>query len=160
MFLGFFFFAVRGPLTVVASPVAEHRLRTRRLGGHGSRTQPLYAMWDLPGPGHEPVPPESAGGLSTTVRTVPGCSWQIVGAEQSFRAGLCCCCGTRASHCCGLSRCGAQAPDAQARWPWLTGPAAPRHVGSSRTKHEPTSPASAGGLSTTAPPGKPYVLHS
>ena len=31
----FFFFAVRGPLTAVASPVAEHRLRTRRLSGHG-----------------------------------------------------------------------------------------------------------------------------
>ena len=42
-------------------------------------------------------------------------------------------CGIRASHCCGLSRCGAQAPDAQAQRPWLTGPAAPRHVGSSRT---------------------------
>ncbi|XP_032489216.1 uncharacterized protein LOC116754575 [Phocoena sinus] len=28
-----FFFAVRGPLTVVASPVAEHRLRMRRLRG-------------------------------------------------------------------------------------------------------------------------------
>ena len=64
-------------------------------------------------------------------------------------------CGTRASHCCGLSHCGAQAPDAQAQRPWLTGPAAPRHVGSSRTGAEPASPASAGGLSTTAPPGKP-----
>ena len=42
-------------------------------------------------------------------------------------------CGTRVSHCCGLSRCGAQAPEAQAQRPWLTGPAAPQHVGSSRT---------------------------
>ena len=68
MWLGFFFFAVRGPLTVVASPVAEHRLRTRRLSGHGSRAQPqpLRGMWDLPGPGHEPVSPALAGGLSTT----------------------------------------------------------------------------------------------
>ena len=32
----------------------------------------------------------------------------------------------------GLSRGGASAPDAQAQWPWLTGPAALRHVGSSR----------------------------
>ncbi|XP_060160003.1 radixin isoform X1 [Globicephala melas] len=40
----------------------------------------------------------------------------------------------RASHCCGLSRRGAQAPDAQAQRPWPTGPAAPRHVGSSRTR--------------------------
>uniref|UniRef100_A0A8C6AVY3 Secreted protein n=1 Tax=Monodon monoceros TaxID=40151 RepID=A0A8C6AVY3_MONMO len=41
-------------------------------------------------------------------------------------------CGTQASHCCGLSRCGEQALDAQAQRPWLTGSAAPRHVGSSR----------------------------
>ena len=61
-----FFFAVRGPLTVVASPVAEHRLRTHRLSGHGSRAQPLCGMWDLPRPGHEPVCPASAGRLSTT----------------------------------------------------------------------------------------------
>ena len=60
------FFAVRGPLTVVASPVAEHRLLTRRLSSHGSRAQPLRGMWDLPRPGHEPVSPASAGGLSTT----------------------------------------------------------------------------------------------
>ena len=38
------FFAVRGPLTVVASPVAEHRLRMRRLSGHGSRAQPLRGI--------------------------------------------------------------------------------------------------------------------
>ena len=42
-------------------------------------------------------------------------------------------CGTRASYCFGLSRYGAQAPDLQAQRPWLTGPAASRHVGSSRT---------------------------
>ena len=40
----------------------------------------------------------------------------------------------RASHHRGLSRCGAQAPDAQAQQLWLTGPAAPRHVGSSQTR--------------------------
>ncbi|XP_049554000.1 protein SFI1 homolog isoform X12 [Orcinus orca] len=38
----------------------------RRLSGQGSRAQPLRGMWDLPGPGHEPVSPASAGGLSTT----------------------------------------------------------------------------------------------
>ena len=32
------------------------------------------------------------------------------------------------------SCCGAQAPDAQAEQLWLTGPAAPRHVGSSQTR--------------------------
>ncbi|XP_073644332.1 alpha-N-acetylgalactosaminide alpha-2,6-sialyltransferase 3 isoform X7 [Tursiops truncatus] len=41
---------------------------------------------------------------------------------------------TRASHCCGLSPCGAQAPDVQAQRPWLTGLAAPQHVGSSQTR--------------------------
>ena len=43
-------------------------------------------------------------------------------------------CGERASHCRGLSRCGAQAPDAQAQQLWLTGPVAPWHVGSSQTR--------------------------
>ena len=40
----------------------------------------------------------------------------------------------RASHYRGLSCCGAQAPDAQAQQSWLTGPAAPWHVGSSQTR--------------------------
>ena len=42
--------------------------------------------------------------------------------------------GARASHYRGLSCCGAQAPDAQAHWLWLTGPVAPWHVGSSPTR--------------------------
>ena len=42
--------------------------------------------------------------------------------------------GARASHHRGLSCCGAQAPDAQAQQSWLTGQAAPRHVGSSQTR--------------------------
>ena len=42
--------------------------------------------------------------------------------------------GARAPHHRGPSRCGAQAPDAQAQQPWLRGPAAPRHVGSSQTR--------------------------
>ena len=42
--------------------------------------------------------------------------------------------GARASHYLGLSCCRAQAPDAQAQQLWLTGPAAPRHVGSSQTR--------------------------
>ena len=60
------FIAVRGPLTVAASPVEEHRLQTRRLSSCGSRAQPLRGMWDPPGPGHEPVSPALAGGLPTT----------------------------------------------------------------------------------------------
>ena len=40
----------------------------------------------------------------------------------------------RGPHYRGLSCCGAQAPDAQAQQLWLTGPVAPRHVGSSQTR--------------------------
>ena len=58
--------AVRGPLTIVAFPVAEHRLQTHRLSSCGSRAQPLRGMWDLPRPGLEPVSPALAGRLSTT----------------------------------------------------------------------------------------------
>ena len=60
------FIAVRGPLTVAGSLVAEHRLQTRRLSSCGSRAQPLRGMWDLPRPGLAPVCPALAGGLSTT----------------------------------------------------------------------------------------------
>ena len=42
--------------------------------------------------------------------------------------------GARAPLHRGPSRRGAQAPDAQAQQLWLTGPAAPRHVGSSQTR--------------------------
>ena len=61
------FIAVCGPLTVAASLVAEHRLQTRRLSSCGSRAQLLRGMWDLSGPGLEPVSPALAGRLSTTV---------------------------------------------------------------------------------------------
>ena len=40
----------------------------------------------------------------------------------------------RAFHYRGPSRCGAQAPDAQAQQLWLSGPVALRHVGSSQTR--------------------------
>ena len=60
------FIAVRGPLTVAASLVAEHRLQTHRLGNCGSRAQPFRGMWDLPRPGLEPVSPALAGRFSTT----------------------------------------------------------------------------------------------
>ena len=61
------FITVRGPLIVAASLVAEHRLQTRRLSNCGSRAQLLLGMWDLPGPGLEPVSPALAGRFSTTV---------------------------------------------------------------------------------------------
>ena len=62
-----------------------------------------------------------------------GSSFLCEGFLQLRRAGATLHRGARASHRRGLSCCGAQAPDAQAQQPWLTGPAAPRHVGSSRT---------------------------
>ena len=58
--------AVRGPLTIAASLVAEHRLQTRRLSNCGSRAQPLRGTRDPPRPGPEPVSPAPAGRLSTT----------------------------------------------------------------------------------------------
>ena len=60
------FIAVRGPLTVAASLVVEHRLQTRRLSSCGSWVQFLHGMWDLPRPGLEPVSPALAGRFSTT----------------------------------------------------------------------------------------------
>ena len=60
------FMAVRGPLTIVASLVAEHRLQMRRLSSCGSRAQSLHGMWDSPRPGLEPVSPAPAGRLPTT----------------------------------------------------------------------------------------------
>ena len=58
--------AVRGPLTIAASLVAEHRLQTRRLSNCGSRAQLLCSMWDPPRPGLEPVSLALAGRFPTT----------------------------------------------------------------------------------------------
>ena len=60
------FIAVRGPLIIAASLVAEHRLQTRRLSNCGSQAQLLRGVWDLPRPGLEPVSPALAGRFSTT----------------------------------------------------------------------------------------------
>ena len=60
------FIAVRGPLSVTASLVGEHRLQMRRLSSCGSRAQLLRGMWDLPRPGLKPVSPALAGRFSTT----------------------------------------------------------------------------------------------
>ena len=67
------FIAVRGPLIIVASLVAEHRLQTRRLSSCGSQAQLLRGMWDLPRPGLEPMFPALAGRFSTTAP--PGKPW-------------------------------------------------------------------------------------
>ena len=69
------FVAVRGPLTIAAPPVAEHRLQTRRLSSYGSRAQLLRGMWDLPRPGLEPLSPALEGGFLTT--GPPGKSLEI-----------------------------------------------------------------------------------
>ena len=63
---GSLFIAVRRPLTIAASLLAEHRLQSRKLSSCGSRDQLLHGMWDLPRPGLEPVSPALAGGFSTT----------------------------------------------------------------------------------------------
>ena len=60
------FIAVRWPLTIAASLVAENRLQTRRLSSCGLRACLLRGMWDLPRPGLEPVSPALAGRFSTT----------------------------------------------------------------------------------------------
>ena len=57
-----------------------------------------------------------------------------VGATLHRGAGTALHRGARAPPYRGPSRCGAQAPDAQAQQLWLTGPAAPWHVGSSQTR--------------------------
>ena len=84
---GLLLVAVRGLLIVVASLVVEHGLQVHglqqlwhigfsscgsralehRLGSCGTRAQLLHGMWDLPGPGLEPVSPTLAGGFLTTV---------------------------------------------------------------------------------------------
>ena len=89
------FIAMRGPLIIAASLVAEHRLQTRRLSNCGSRAQLLRGMWDLPRPGLEPVSPALAGRFSTTA--APGKplysldlaqSWCIAGAQRYIKPFL------------------------------------------------------------------------
>ena len=60
------FMAVRGPLTIAASLVTEHRLQMCRLSNCGSWAQLLHGMWDLPRPGLKPVSPALAGRFSAT----------------------------------------------------------------------------------------------
>ena len=98
-------------------------------------------------------------------------SFLCEGFLQPRQAGITLHRDTLASHHRGLSCCGTQAPDAQAQQLWLTGPAAPRHVGSSQTRartrvphtgrqtpnHCATREAPAGRFLTTAPPGKPTL---
>ena len=79
------FIAVRGPLTIVDSLVAEHRLQTRRLSNCGSRAHLLRGMWDLPRPGLEPASPALAGRLSTTAP--PGKPHKVIFSKYSTTVG-------------------------------------------------------------------------
>ena len=53
---------------VVARGLSSCGLRAlkHRLSSCGARAQLLHGMWDLPGPGVEPVAPALAGGFLTT----------------------------------------------------------------------------------------------
>ena len=81
------FIAVRGPLTIAASLVAEHRLQTRRLSDCGSQAQLLRGMWDLPRPGLEPVSPALAGRFSTTAPPGKPCIL-FFRLKQKFKLGI------------------------------------------------------------------------
>ena len=108
------FITVRGPLTIAASPVVEHRLQTRRLSSCGSRVQLLHGMWDLPRPGLEPVSPALAGRFSTTA---PPEKPLFIYFLNLFLAALCVGFSLRwllllrstGSRCAGFSSCGVRA---------------------------------------------------
>ena len=82
------FIAVRGPPTLAASLVAEHRLQTRRLSSCGSRAQLPRGMWDPPGPGLEPVFPALAGRLSTTAPPGKPLHDNFYSNQQSLRVHI------------------------------------------------------------------------
>ena len=106
--------------------------------------------------------------------------WVFAAARGLFprRAGATLCCGARASHRGGLPCCGAQAPGARASVVVAHGlsscgsRAPERRLSSCGARAqllrsmwdppgsglEPASPALAGGLATTAPPGKPLLV--
>ena len=81
------FIAVRGPLTIAASLIAEHRLQTRRLSSCGSRAQLLRGMWDFPRPGLEPVSPALAGRFSTTVPPGKPTFLKLICNDRDFPGG-------------------------------------------------------------------------
>ena len=100
---GLLFVAVRGLLIVVASRCGARasvvvagglsscgsRALERRLSSCGARASLLCSMWDLPGPGLEPVSPALAGGFLTTAppgKSLAGCldPWLFLGNLLSF----------------------------------------------------------------------------
>ena len=162
------FIVVHWPLTIAASLVAEHRLRTRRLSNCGSRAQLLCGMWDPPRPGLEPVSPALAGRFSTTAP--PGkplifllkiilfiiffflflggvLCWVLVAACGVFVAAhrLLSSCGLKAL---SLRRVGSVVVVRRLSCPVAHGILVPQ------PGIEPTSPELEGGFFTTGPPGK------
>ena len=83
---GLLFIAVRGLLIAVASPVAEHGPLECRLHSCGARALLLRGMWDLPGPGLEPVSPAMAGGFLTSAP--PGKSPRLTFFKVMFETGV------------------------------------------------------------------------
>ena len=77
------FITVHGPLTIVASLVAEHRLQTRRLSNCGSQAQLLHGTWDPPRPGLEPVSPALAGRFSTTAPPGKPCFQFLISVNKA-----------------------------------------------------------------------------
>ena len=110
------FITVCGPLTIVASLVAERRLQTRRLSSCGSRAQLLRGMWDLPRPGLEPMCPASAGRFLTT--TPPG-------KPKDFKALTSCSCSeelvkSSMEGCC-FCISGGRSEVTASQWGWWSG---------------------------------------
>ena len=63
---GLLFVTVRRLLIVVVSLVGDHGFQACRLSSCGLQAQLLRSVWDLPGPGLEPVSPALAGRFLTT----------------------------------------------------------------------------------------------
>ena len=57
----------------------------RRLSSSGARAQLLRGMWDLPGPGLEPVSPALAGGFLTTAPPGKPCACFLTVATRSYK---------------------------------------------------------------------------
>ena len=181
------FVAVRGPLAIAASLVAEHRLQTRRLSSCGSWAQLLGGMWDLPRPGLKPMSPALAGRLSTAAP--PGKPQHYILLKNLFHLFIFGCVGSSLPRglsqvaasggysslwCAGFSlrwilllrstgsRCtGFSSCGTWAQQLWCTGLVFRGMWDLPRPGIEPVSPALAGGFLTTAPPGKSqFTLYS
>ena len=120
-------------------PPSTQSLSTEMLG-YSQMSVPLQnypRLPRLPQSGHHPLVGGPTASCSSAIFFFYGCvgsSFLCEGFLQLRQAGATLHRDARASRYRGLSCCGAQAPDAQAQQPWLTGPAAPRHAGSSQAR--------------------------